>query len=58
MKPTHAPEGPPVDWQGRCNLARSILDQRPAGQHTADLARLALDGATVQDLLDMERLGA
>lgn len=56
MKPTQPPPDAP-NWQSRINVALSVLHQRPACARTAELAQAALNGATVQDLFDMERLG-
>lgn len=48
----------PVNWQSRCQVALSLAnnEQRDPARNLA-LIRAALVGATVQDLLDMERLG-
>lgn len=40
-----------IDWRARCNLARSILDQREPSWHTAYLAIKALKGASIEDLM-------
>lgn len=38
----------------RINLARSILNNRLPTEHTADLARRALDGASIVELLELD----
>jgi hypothetical protein len=56
VKATRAPESvnqptsPPDTWQSRINLARSILNQREPSEHTATLAKYALDGATIEQI--------
>lgn len=45
---------PAQTWAGRCNLARSILNQREACEQTAQLARAALEGASVESLAAAE----
>lgn len=48
-----SPDG--VNWQARCNIARSLLNHRPASALTAMLAANALDGYGVEDLMRIER---
>jgi hypothetical protein len=48
-------DGGDPDWLTRIRLARSILEQRPIDGLTAELAVLALRGATVADLHVYER---
>ncbi len=49
-----AAETPPTDWQGRCNLARSILNHRPASEHAAELAVMALTGHEAQAIYEYD----
>lgn len=54
--PNPAPAGT-VDLQtprARIALARSILNNRLPTEHTADLARRALDGTSIVELLDSD----
>lgn len=58
MNDLSIPRADPLDtWKSRINLARSILNNRQPSAHIADLARRALDGASLDDLmtLDQER---
>jgi hypothetical protein len=51
-----AAETPPTDWQGRCNLARSILNHRPPSEHAVALAVLALYGSPAGDLFELDTM--
>ena len=48
----------PIDWHTRCVMALSLAnnEQRDPARNIV-LIRAALEGATLQDLFDMERLG-
>lgn len=56
MQPNPTASAPPDNWRSRCNIARSLLNQREPSERLIELVHAALDGATVQDLFDMERL--
>lgn len=51
------PATPPTEreLQARNNLALSLINQRKPSLHVLEMVRLALLGATVQDLVDIER---
>jgi len=47
-----------ADWQSRCNLAASILNQREPSAKTARMATAALAGADVDALMVIDKVGA
>lgn len=48
----------PTNWQARCQVALSLANnEKRDPERNLTLIRAALEGATVQDLFDMERLG-
>jgi hypothetical protein len=47
---------PEIDWRARCRLALALVNQRKPTERLVELIRLALEGATVQDLLEIEQL--
>ena len=47
---------PPIDWRARCRLALALANQRQPTERLVELIRLALEGASVQDLLEIEQL--
>jgi hypothetical protein len=55
MNGTHGPRQPPPDYPARCQLALSLINHRQPTERLLDLVRMALEGATVQDLVDVER---
>lgn len=48
----------PTDWHTRCVMALSLANnEKREPARNLVLIRAALEGATLQDLFDMERLG-
>lgn len=40
----------PIDWRARCNLARSVLDQREPSWLTVHVAHMALNGLGIDQI--------
>lgn len=59
MKATQPVPLSPIDWRTRCHIALSLAsnEKRDPARNIA-LIKAALEGATVQDLLDIEQLRA
>lgn len=41
--------------RARINLALSLLNHRPADEHTIAVAKMALAGASIEDIANFER---
>ena len=54
MKATQTRPQQPIDWQARCNLAASILNQREPSHDTAMVARMALNGCSIDYIRKFE----
>ena len=40
-----------IDWRARINLARALLNHREPSEHVAGLAVMALDGASIDEVV-------
>lgn len=56
MKATQTISQRPIDWRTRCQLAKSILDQREPSEEAGVLAYKALEGHSLEALLARQRV--